>query len=73
MEILFLVGDGSEEPTIIDELLNIEKYPSRPSYSRKLFYIKKLIKILYEVTISRMRILWFCLIAIMIKLNLSMK
>lgn len=28
--LLFLVGDGKEKPTIIRELLDIERYPSRP-------------------------------------------
>ncbi|OQV03407.1 hypothetical protein CLAIMM_08455 [Cladophialophora immunda] len=30
--ILFLVGQGLEEPSIIDELLDIEKNPRRPTY-----------------------------------------
>lgn len=30
--VLFLVGQGLEEPSIIDELLNVEKNPGRPMY-----------------------------------------
>ena len=32
MSILFLVGEELEEKSIIKELLDIEKYPSRPQY-----------------------------------------
>lgn len=32
MSILFLVGQRLEEPTIVKDLLNIEKIPSRPDY-----------------------------------------
>lgn len=32
MAILFLVGQGYENPTIVKELLDIEKYPRRPTY-----------------------------------------
>lgn len=31
MEILFLIGNNFEEPSLIDELFNIEKNPGRPS------------------------------------------
>lgn len=31
--ILFFVGDGFEKPEIVNDLLNIEKYPGRPSYA----------------------------------------
>lgn len=30
--VLFLVGQGLEEPSVVDELLDIEKYPGRPQY-----------------------------------------
>jgi len=30
--VLFLIGKHQEEPEIIDDLLNIEKYPARPQY-----------------------------------------
>lgn len=30
--VLFLVGQGLEEPSIVDELLDIKKYPGRPMY-----------------------------------------
>ncbi|CAG9861302.1 unnamed protein product [Phyllotreta striolata] len=33
MGILFLIGEGKEEPEVIDELLNIDKYPRKPEYS----------------------------------------
>ncbi|XP_069507712.1 tRNA pseudouridine(38/39) synthase isoform X2 [Ambystoma mexicanum] len=33
MAILFLVGQRLEEPSIIDELLNVEKHPCKPQYS----------------------------------------
>lgn len=32
MSILFLVGEEFEEPEIVKELLDIEKFPSRPQY-----------------------------------------
>lgn len=32
MEILFLIGNGKEDASVITELLNIKKYPGRPSY-----------------------------------------
>ncbi|KAJ3424399.1 tRNA pseudouridine(38/39) synthase [Anaeramoeba flamelloides] len=32
MAILFLIGEGKEEPELIDTLLDIEKVPSRPGY-----------------------------------------
>lgn len=31
--ILLLIGERKEEPTIIDDLLNIEKYPCKPQYT----------------------------------------
>lgn len=31
--ILFLVGQGLEEPSIVSELFDIEKYPGKPAYS----------------------------------------
>lgn len=31
--LLFLVGQGKEEPSVITELLNVEKYPCKPQYS----------------------------------------
>jgi tRNA pseudouridine38/39 synthase len=30
--ILFLVGQGLEEPSVVDELLNVEQHPGKPSY-----------------------------------------
>ncbi|XP_057653874.1 tRNA pseudouridine(38/39) synthase isoform X2 [Diorhabda carinulata] len=33
MGILFLMGQENEEPEVIDELFNIEKYPRKPEYS----------------------------------------
>uniref|UniRef100_K9ILC1 tRNA pseudouridine(38/39) synthase n=1 Tax=Desmodus rotundus TaxID=9430 RepID=K9ILC1_DESRO len=33
MAVLFLIGQGMEEPEIIDELLNVEKNPQKPQYS----------------------------------------
>ncbi len=33
MEVLFLIGNKLEEPTIINELFNVEKYPGKPAYS----------------------------------------
>lgn len=33
MGILFLIGQEKEEPEVIDELFNIEKYPRKPEYS----------------------------------------
>ena len=32
MAVLFLIGQGMEEPEIIDELLNVEKNPQKPQY-----------------------------------------
>lgn len=32
MAILFLVGQNLEAPTIVDDLLNVEKFPSKPVY-----------------------------------------
>jgi len=32
MAILLLVGQKLELPTIVDDLLNVEKYPSKPNY-----------------------------------------
>ena len=32
MNVLFMIGRGDEEPSIIDDLLNIEKVPTRPEY-----------------------------------------
>ena len=32
MNVLFIIGRGDEEPSIIDDLLNIEKVPTRPEY-----------------------------------------
>jgi hypothetical protein len=32
-EVMFMVGRGWEEPTVIQELLNVEKYPGKPAYS----------------------------------------
>jgi tRNA pseudouridine38/39 synthase len=32
VEILFMVGRGLEEPSVVSELLNVEKYPGKPSY-----------------------------------------
>ena len=32
MNILYIVGEELEEPTIVLDLLDIEKYPSRPQY-----------------------------------------
>jgi tRNA pseudouridine38/39 synthase len=31
--VLFMVGQGSEAVSIIEDLLSIEKYPSKPNYS----------------------------------------
>eukprot|EP00934_Nitzschia_sp_Nitz4_P008540 Nitzschia sp. Nitz4//scaffold57_size113557//79970//81601//NITZ4_004002-RA/size113557-processed-gene-0.15-mRNA-1//1//CDS//3329554879//8530//frame0 len=33
MEILFMIGRGSEETSIITSLLDVEKYPGKPSYT----------------------------------------
>ena len=33
MAVLFLVGQGLEKPTIIENLLNVVQYPSKPQYS----------------------------------------
>ena len=33
MAVLFLIGEGREEVTIIDELLNVEKQPAKPDYA----------------------------------------
>ena len=33
VSILFLVGQGLEEPSIVSDLLDIEKYPGKPSYN----------------------------------------
>lgn len=33
MAILFLVGEGREEPTVVKELLDVEKNPCKPQYS----------------------------------------
>lgn len=30
--VLFLVGQKLEKPTLVDDLMNVEKYPSRPNY-----------------------------------------
>jgi len=30
--VLFLVGDGKERPSIVADLLDVEKFPSRPNY-----------------------------------------
>ncbi len=32
MNVLFMIGRGDELPSIIDDLLNIEKVPTRPEY-----------------------------------------
>jgi tRNA pseudouridine38/39 synthase len=32
MEILFMIGNGSEEPSVITELFDIEKNPGKPNY-----------------------------------------
>ena len=32
MAILFLVGKGKEDPSIVDLLLDIEKVPVKPNY-----------------------------------------
>ncbi|KAK7079647.1 tRNA pseudouridine synthase 3 [Halocaridina rubra] len=32
MAILFLIGDGKENPSIVRELLNVEKHPRKPQY-----------------------------------------
>ena len=32
MNVLFMIGRGDEEPSVIDDLLNIEKVPTRPEY-----------------------------------------
>jgi tRNA pseudouridine38/39 synthase len=32
VEILFMVGRGLEEPSVISELLDVDKYPGKPSY-----------------------------------------
>ena len=32
MNVLFMIGRGDEPPSIIDDLLDIEKVPSRPEY-----------------------------------------
>lgn len=31
--ILFLIGQGQEEPSVINELLDVEKFPGKPAYS----------------------------------------
>jgi tRNA pseudouridine38/39 synthase len=33
MEVLFMIGNRLEEPSIITELFNVEKYPGKPGYS----------------------------------------
>lgn len=33
MEILFIIGNRLEEPSIITELMNVEKYPGKPAYA----------------------------------------
>ena len=33
MEVLFLVGEGKEEPTIVKELLDLCKFPCKPQYA----------------------------------------
>jgi tRNA U38,U39,U40 pseudouridine synthase TruA len=32
MNVLFMIGRGDEEASVIDDLLDIEKVPSRPEY-----------------------------------------
>lgn len=32
MAILFMVGEGKEEPDIVDKLLDVEKLPEKPNY-----------------------------------------
>ena len=32
-EVVFMVGRGLEDPSVIQELLNVEKYPGKPSYA----------------------------------------
>jgi tRNA pseudouridine38/39 synthase len=32
MNVLFMIGRRDEEPSVIDDLLNIEKVPTRPEY-----------------------------------------
>ncbi|KAF3422522.1 hypothetical protein E2986_04841 [Frieseomelitta varia] len=45
MGVLFLIGQGKEEPEIILELLNIEKYPKKPQYN-----------LAHEIPLN----LWYC-------------
>jgi hypothetical protein len=33
VSILFMVGRGLEEPSVVNELLDVEKYPGKPSYN----------------------------------------
>merc|ERR1712224_223160 len=32
-ELIFMIGNGFESPSVITELLNVVKYPGKPSYS----------------------------------------
>ena len=32
MNVLFMIGRGDEDPSVIDDLLDVEKIPSRPEY-----------------------------------------
>lgn len=32
MNVLFMIGRGDEDPSVIDDLLDVEKVPTRPEY-----------------------------------------
>jgi tRNA pseudouridine38/39 synthase len=46
--VLFLVGSGKEEPQIIKDLLDLDKYPRKPNYPMAPDYALILEDCLYE-------------------------
>ena len=41
MAVLFMVGQNAEDPSIVEEMLDIQKYPRKPKYYiSKIFFLK---------------------------------